>query len=731
MLGHQTLLICRQGFNKIKRESFKLFFLRTLLLKEGVTENFDFLSGNDFSTDAFCLAYPQSVQHLLRHFDLRQPGFQTVGEAVQQKNWPAACTALLQYYQAKVCPLRPYATWLGLSTHGVNGPQQKTPSSVIARANALLNHTFTFQAVTGTLPIEVDGQLDWSYSGPNDDQEWAWFLNRHGHLLDLLTAYRATQDERFVHCINHHIISWVLFSVSPKGTQGRTQWRGLEVAYRAMHWVWVFEELRQVAAFSPVARLLMLASLMEHGRYLRRMHAWGANWITREMGALAALALAWPEFKAASAWREYALKRMIWESQDQVYPDGTQKELSSHYHWITLRDFQNFVNCLEEAGQEVPTGLEARVEKMWSYLAYAMRPDGASPLNNDSDRQWLASEIQQFAISYQRPDWTYIATHGSCGRPPALPSAVFPWAGQLIMRSGWDAQAHWGFFDFGPMGVFYHIHRDKLHLSVSAYGRDLLVDGGRYRYVRDPFWHYFRGSQSHNVILVDGHGQRADIPLTRAPLSAQFATHPTFDFAEGTARQGFEKIIGRVVHQRAVVYLRNKFWVVIDHIQTDRPRQLNPLWHFHPDCTVEIADSCVQSVDAQVGNLKIQPVSPLNWSIKLIRGQEDPVQGWWSREYNHRAPATAAIYETKIERSTTFGWVLWPAQDRPPTLNIEHIPSPVGTFVMRLHMPQSVAVVVRLIDGLPLPLPNGQQLNGRCCVLMPNQPPTVALGNLL
>ncbi len=48
------------------------------------------------------------------------------------------------------------------------------------------------------------------------------------------------------------------------------------------------------------------------------------------------------------------------------------------------------------------------------------------------------------AKTYARPDWTYITSNGTEGEKPDYgPSVIFPWAGQFVMRSGWDADALW------------------------------------------------------------------------------------------------------------------------------------------------------------------------------------------------------------------------------------------------------------------------------------------------
>jgi hypothetical protein len=118
-----------------------------------------------------------------------------------------------------------------------------------------------------------------------------------------------------------------------------------------------------------------------------------------------------------------------------------------------------------------------------------------------------------------------------------------------------------------------------------------------------------------------------------------------------------------------VVYVRNKFWVVVDHITTDRPRDIQGLWHFHPHCTVDIQGNTVTSTDADKGNVRITPISLSKWHIEIIKGQEEPfIQGWYSREYNHKQAASCAIFKTHIEKNATFAWVITPGKGIIPNI---------------------------------------------------------------
>src|SRR5699024_8779907 len=181
-----------------------------------------------------------------------------------------------------------------------------------------------------------------------------------------------------------------------------------------------------------------------------------------------------PEFKHSPKWHKHAIVKMREEISYEVYPDGVQNELTSHYHEVALRNFEQFYNLNKKFNKKLPGDIPQTIDKMYRYLAYSMRPDGNGLLNNDSDLDYDRPLIDKAAGVYNHEDWKYIASNGKKGRKPeAGPSVFFPWSGQMIMRSDWKNNAKWAFFDIGPWGSG-HQHNDKLHLSVSAFGHDWL-----------------------------------------------------------------------------------------------------------------------------------------------------------------------------------------------------------------------------------------------------------------
>lgn len=609
-----------------------------------------------------CQAWPEQMKTIFQNLDLNYNGLEKVKAAWERKDLPAACSELLAYYQtSKVALARkkelPQVT-------------QKTN----ARADPILQNIFTFQRVTGQVPVTESGHLDWNCTGPEDDIEWAWALNRHYPLNDLLDVYLKTGNPVYARYASHFIADWVLQSLPyPAKRSSTALWRGLEVSFRVKVWAAYFYTFTGTDYLSPATRLLILSSLPAHAHYARNFHAQN-NWLTMEMSGLATLATSWPEWKESKSWLDYSIGAMTESLKEQVYPDGAQTELTSHYHRTALSNFALFEKICDQAGVRLPGSYTKTVEAMRGYLAWTMRPSGYGILNNDGDLDYTRDETLRYANEYGRGDWTYIATNGKTGTKPRQgPSVAFPWAGQLISRSGYGKNAQWSFFDIGPWGSG-HQHNDKLHLSVSAWGRDLLVDAGRFAYrgeVAAKFRKYALGSQSHNVILIDGKGQGPGPLLAKKAIPAgDLRIRENGDYARG-AFSDFADIEGSCKHTRTVTYERGKYWIVLDQIHTDRPRKVDVLWHWHPDCKVERDGQRVFTTNKK-GNLQVIPAGPQNWTVTQVRGQESPeIQGWYSEAYNAFEASTASVWSTQIETDSRFVWLLYPSKKKCPPVRID------------------------------------------------------------
>jgi hypothetical protein len=688
----------------LKKESNKWIIGRTFLL---VVFLF-FISANGSaqkrwqditSVEDLDASYPETMKKLFDQLNLDHKGLEKVKAAYQSGNMVTAGKNLLEYYKnAGNAP-----------EFRKNQPGKTTKTE--AEADTILANIFVVQNVRGQIPYRADGHRDWYYKGPNNDSEWAWLSNRHTQISSVLNTYFETGNPKYATYIDAFLRDFILKSMPYPAVKSSTSvWRGLEVAARAKVWTRIFYSLINSEYFSPATQLLVLSSLPDHAHYNRYFHG-GNNWLTMEISALATIAAYFPELKKADEWLDYSIGAMIESMKDQVYPDGIQTELTSHYHNVSLHNFELFKDICDKANKPLPDFFTQTIEDMYNYIAHAVRPDGFRVLNNDGDRGSDRQLILSGAKKFNRADWEYIVTNGASGtKPTAGPSYFFPWAGQLISRSGYDTNAHWSFFDIGPWGSG-HQHNDKMHISIAAYGRDLLVDAGRFAYtgeVAQKFRPYAKGSAGHNLILIDNQGQDAGPTHAKEPLGKEyFKIADDFDYASNSFDQ-FISVAGEAKHTRSVFYVRGEFWVVVDKITTDRPREINALWHWHPECVVEKSKSTVKT-DNKRGNLAVIPVGKQKFAVTFVKGQETPeIQGWYSPEYNLYEPNIASSYKTKINNNTTFVWLLLPSETEMPKTkariiseneNEVRIEVKLNKKVWQLHVPFNKSEDAKLIQN--------------------------------
>jgi hypothetical protein len=278
---------------------------------------------------------------------------------------------------------------------------------------------------------------------------------------------------------------------------------------------------------------------------------------------------------------------------------------------------------------------------------YISTPLRQLPPTNDSERNNIRSWMKSGAELFDRPDMLFIATNGEEGREPEKTSVQFDWGGQSAMRSGWDDQALYLFFDAGPAGVS-HQHEDKLHIDISAFGRDFLTDGGKGSYIPDKWRDYFVSTRAHNTIMIDGQGQRR-IPdptthRTNSALHRQWLSNQFMDFASGSYLDGYGQAFIAVRHSRYVIFKKNEYWLVLDVLAGEGTHKFESLFHFTPgDVFVENEQKLIRTRFSDGNNIQLIANATKPVAIDIIKGQENPEQGWIYENGERKAIPVAVI----------------------------------------------------------------------------------------
>jgi hypothetical protein len=237
----------------------------------------------------------------------------------------------------------------------------------------------------------------------------------------------------------------------------------------------------------------------------------------------------------------------------------------------------------------------------------------------------------------------------------------------MVMRTGWEIDDRYLMFDAAPWGGP-HAHQDRLQIVAYAGGRDLLVDPGNYSYDQPLSSDYFRKSEAHNILTVDGKEQPSADPLLLAWHSS-----PEADFGSARIEQG------AVRHQRSVLFVKPDYWVVVDHVfGTDLDRhEVTRLFHF-PIANVETEGKIIRTTFHEGTNLQIQAVDDSR--IRIAKGWL-PVGPAEAKE----APVAAIVWRDQLP--ATLCAVLTPFGDAKMLPTITQIQDDPGILHIRVAAP--------------------------------------------
>jgi hypothetical protein len=404
-------------------------------------------------------------------------------------------------------------------------------------AERILRHQFPILGFTIETGPEIDWRRDYVHGissrggyfrripyldfGKVGDHKIVWELNRHQHLMVLAQAYLLAGDRRYLAEIEAQIESW---SKANPFQSGMNWTSALEVAFRALSWIWVYHWVG--SELNADVQKLLLTGLYQHGLHLEynlSVYFSPNTHLLGEAVALHAIGAALPDLPEASRWRDQGSKYVHEQMDFQVREDGSHFEQSSYYHLYAI---DLFLLHQVMSGTEYAAG---KLERMVEYLASLVGALRKLPFIGDDDggrvfypyqrhENYARATLATSAVLLDRRDWGleiadlyeqavwWLGDRVLDAQPAAgaLPvSRLFPDAGIAVLESpGLHVIVDGGPFGHGSAG---HSHSDTLSLLIRYEDEEILVDPGSYTYISDIAQrNWFRGSAAHNTIRIDG-----------------------------------------------------------------------------------------------------------------------------------------------------------------------------------------------------------------------------------
>lgn len=481
---------------------------------------------------------------------------------------------------------------------------------VVEIADQIVAHRFPLLGFT----IETGRAIDWRHDYVNHissdlkyfrlvpyldvarvgDHKNIWELNRHQQLVPLAQAYLFTNRNLYLKSICEQLESWWEQNPYQRGINWTS---ALEVAFRALSWIWLYHFAG--SKMPPDLRSRFLDSLYQHGCHIENNLSFYFSPNTHLLGeavALHALGQLFPAFPRSPSWVELGGRTVREQMGRQVRPDGAHFEQSTYYHVYAL-DMFLFHAVLSHTSQRYKDSLA----RMADFLHTLMGPERSLPfLGDDDGGRWFhpygprdqfgRATLATCATLLGRNDWTFDTcdlfpqaawwlgrTKGSSAEA-AYTSETFPDTGLVVLQSCYGRVI----FDCGPFGPGRagHSHSDSLSVVVSANGDAILTDSGTYTYVASEHWrNAFRGSSAHNTIRVD----RRDQATAVGPF--RWSNPPKVMLLAWESNEAEDKAVGEckyagITHRRAVHLIKPKFVFILDYVEGPfGEHEIEQFWH--------------------------------------------------------------------------------------------------------------------------------------------------------
>jgi len=303
----------------------------------------------------------------------------------------------------------------------------------------------------GYKPQDYGPNINWSAS-PVGDVVWLSCMHRFDWDTYLASAYTATHDDKYAAGWVKLAGDWIAKNPADASLTVYA-YGGLGVGVRAWHWCGDFELYKQSPAFTPDFLRTFLAAAHDQAQTMatptRKISH--HNITIAEFDGLLRLALVFPEFKQAAAWRERAIAVLAETLTRQFTPDGVQREWSINYHMGCAGLLLNVAELLRRNGCDAPPGFMDSIGRMYDYLLAAISPDRQYPMFSDARRPThdIAGSLRRGAEVFTRPQYLAVLDEKPEGYPAQL-SYAFADAGMYYLRSGWGRDAVYAAFHCSP-----------------------------------------------------------------------------------------------------------------------------------------------------------------------------------------------------------------------------------------------------------------------------------------
>jgi len=162
----------------------------------------------------------------------------------------------------------------------------------------------------------------------------------------------------------------------------------------------------------------------------------------------------------------------------------------------------------------------------------------------------------------------------------------------------------------------------------------------------------------------------------------------TVDFAD-VSHDAYCRLPDPVVHRRRVLFVKPRYWVLVDDLHGAARHQVEVRFQFAPLTVCMDPSGWVRALGCQGHGLLIRAFTTVPLKTILHEGQLAPIQGWYSPDYGQRRPAPVLVYSTEPQLSCRIVTLLVPVETA-----FAHPPAVFPVLTDNPHKEQELASLI-------------------------------------
>ena len=519
-----------------------------------------------------------------------------------------------------------------------------------------------------------------------------WEINRLEFLPHIAINYKTTGEEKYLNQFVRIVESW--HAANPY-LLGINWYSNIEVNIRLINWFLCWEILNvdeivdKNSFFKNFVDTVWLPLIYQHCKYSYAnpsKFSSANNHLISEYSGLFIAASKW-DFKESSKWLNYSKKGLEIEIHKQ-HSNGINKEEAAEYIQFITDFFLLPYIIGEKTNNPLSKDYKSTLKQIFEYIyeftdinsnfpKYGDEDDGKviclsadKQFNNFKSLMTSAAilfEDSRFKSKSSGFDLKNELLFGEKGKTifnkiPSVKSeqisTFYKSEGHFIFRKQNNEKEIYLHFDAAPLGylsIAGHGHADALSFLMQVNGYPIFVDSGTYSYHVSKQWRdYFVSTMAHNTVCVDGENQATQAGDT------MWLNHYQCTVLEIQQNNKIEKVKAthtgykNVSHTRKIEFIKDEdTFLITDEIANNdgKMHDINVLFYLHPDIAVRDWEKSAFLLMGHSGVKLLFEIDSIEGDLKFVKGQEEPILGWYSESFMQKEPTTVISYNKKTKSS--------------------------------------------------------------------------------